>query len=346
MYHYPINNLDYFSKLFTVTPDLHSMGKSLNRYMQIKVHPLLEKCDCKKVIVRGYFDRSCGISNKEKNDKLFNYMRPTANIVNSNLYINCFPGIDYVFHYGNILKSYIASTNKQMEVIHCIPNEAECWKAITESELKDIPTVHTVIMGYVEGLEWISDDSSWYGTGNFLWKRVHLSTSEGILLGCKHTYWGEIAGRIVDYLAVKGVKRIIYSGKLGTLNSTLVPNVTIATGNSSILPNGETIRWNNFFENICDIQVYNGIHITVPSVLQETKEWLLFNKDRADFVDPEIGHMALAAHNNKVEFSYFHIISDNLSKKFESDLSNERGADVIRNRIALCKKIGVAIKAL
>lgn len=345
MYSYPIDSLDYFSELLTVTPDLHSMGQSLDRYMSIKVHPLVDKCNCTQIVVRGYFDRSRGISSKEKTDKLFNYIRPTANVDDSILYINCFPGIDYVFHYGNIIKSYVAMTHKQIDVAHYLPSEEECWNAI-ESELREIPKTHTVIMGYVEGIQRISDDAMWHGAGNFLWKRVHLSTNDGILLGCKHTYWGEIAGRIVNYLAMNGVKRVIYSGKLGTLNPRLVPNMTIATGNSSILPNGTTVRWNNIFENIVDGQVYNGVHITVPSVLQETKKWLNDYKGDVDFVDPEIGHMALAAYNTQIQFSYFHIISDNLSTKFDSDLSNERKPDVIKNREGLCLKIGEAIKAL
>ena len=202
MYHYPIDNLDYFSELLTISPDEHTMGTSLNRYMKIKVHPLLDEYNCSQVIIRSCFDRSCGISNKEKTDKLFNYIRPTATANDSVLSINCFPGIDYIFHYGNIIKSYVALTNKNIDVTHYIPSETECWNAIVESELKNIPKAHTVIMGYVEGVQWISDNSAWHGTGNFMWKRVQLSTGEGILLGCKHTYWGEIAGRIVCYLAM------------------------------------------------------------------------------------------------------------------------------------------------
>ena len=165
-------------------------------------------------------------------------------------------------------------------------------------------------------------------------------------MGCKHTYWGEIAGRIVKFLAKNGVKRIIYSGKLGTLNSKLIPNQTIATGNSSILPNGRIIEWKNLFDEIVDFQVFKGVHITVPSVLQETKTWLNENKSSVDFVDPEIGHMALSAYESGIEFSYLHIVSDNLSVKFETDLSNERRTDVIENRKNLCKKIGNMILKL
>lgn len=345
MYHYPVNDLGFFSNLLTITPDEHSMGSSLRRYMEIKIHHLFYAHNYDKIIVRGYFDRSCGISTKEKTDKLFNYIRPTATIDDSTLYLNCFPGIDYVFHYGNIMKSYVALTDKKTDVVSLPPTEDACWHAIVESELKNVPKAHTVIMGYVEGLQGISYDSIWHGSGNFLWKGVHLSTNEGILLGCKHTFWGEIAGRIVNYLAASGVKRIIYSGKLGTLNAHLIPNSTIATGNSSILPNGEIIRWDNLFENLESKQVHNGTHITVPSVLQETKKWVEKN-NRVDFVDPEIGHMALAAYNNNIQFSYFHIVSDNLSMKFKSDLSNERELDVIKSRRELYHKIGWAIKNL
>lgn len=346
MYYYPIKNADIFSHLLTVAPDQHSMGDSLKRYMSIKIHQLIDEKEVEQIVVRGKFDRSDGISKKEKTGKLFNFIRPTATLDKRRLYLNCFPGIDYVFHYGNIVKSYVALKQKDIDVVHILPNEHECWHAIVDSELKFVPKVHTVIMGYVEGLQYISPDIVWHGTGNFLWKRLSLADGDGILLGCKHTYWGEIAGRIVTYLAMKGIKRIIYSGKLGTLEPGLVPNETIATGNSSILPNGECVHWTNLFETISDPHVYSGTHITVPSVLQETKSWLAINRDKADFVDPEIGHMALAAQNCKIQYSYLHIISDNLSTRFDADLSNERENHIIKQRKRLCEIIGEAILAL
>lgn len=346
MYRYPINDNSCFSTLLAINPLEHSMGSSLKRYLEIKVHPLFYGRNFDKIIVRNNFDRKSGISNKEKSNKLFNYIRPTAAIEDSTLYINCFPGIDYVFHYGNILKSYASLTNRSIDVIPCLPTDEECWNVISESELKYVPKVHTVIMGYVEGLQWISDEFNWNEVGFYAWKNVSLATNKAILLGCKHTYWGEIAGRIVSYLALNGVKRIIYSGKLGTLKSNIEPNISIATGNTSILPNGEIIRWNNIFDNIVDTntRVYRGIHITVPSVLQETTLWLDQNINNADFVDPEIGHMALAALNNNIQFSYFHVVSDNLSKKYEADLSNERQRGVIEKREELYRKIGLIIR--
>ena len=112
MYRYPINDNSCFSTLLAINPLEHSMGSSLKRYLEIKVHPLFYGRNFDQIIVRNNFDRKSGISNKEKSNKLFNYIRPTAAIEDSTLYINCFPGIDYVFHYGNILKSYASLTNR------------------------------------------------------------------------------------------------------------------------------------------------------------------------------------------------------------------------------------------
>lgn len=339
MYKYPISNYDVFNNLLDIIPSDHSMDESLMKYMEMKIHPQIEKENYKKIVVQGLYDRTDGISSKEKTGKLFNYIRPTSDKKGDTLYINCFPGIDYVFHYGNIIKTYLSLKHKNVSMVHLLPTEEECWHAICKSNLENIPEVHTVILGYVEGIQDISPNKDWNGEGDFLWKSIKLASSDGILLGCKHTYWGDISGRLVGMLASRGVKRIIYVGKLGTLNPDLVPNITIATGNSSILPNGDVVEWDNIFSNINDPQVYYGKHITVPSVMQETKDWLNQNKKRYDFVDPEIGHMALSAKNSKIQFSYLHIISDNLSKKFNEDLSNERKEEVITNRKKLCKKI-------
>lgn len=190
MYEYPINDACLFSKLIQISSKDHSMGDSLKQYLDIKIHPFIEKKDIQQVIIRGHFDRSNGISVKEKNGKLFNYMRPTAEKIDQNVIINCFPGIDYVYHYGNIISSYFKQKGVDtITVEHIIPAENLCWQQIVE-ELKSIPITQTVIMGYVEGLEWMSNDTQWHGTGYFLWKKVKLSSGEGLLLGCKHTYWG------------------------------------------------------------------------------------------------------------------------------------------------------------
>lgn len=87
-----------------------------------------------------------------------------------------------------------------------------------------------------------------------MWKRI---TDDKILVGCKHSYWGDIAGYIVAALARKGVKRVIYVGKLGTLNKSYAPNGTIATGNKSIF----IVIWTSF---LCP---RNGVHINLNTVI-------------------------------------------------------------------------------
>ena len=75
-----------------------------------------------------------------------------------------------------------------------------------------------------------------------------------------------------------------------------------------------------------------GRHATLGSVLHETREWYEGMKDRAEFVDPEIGMMARAAVRSGVGFGYLHMVTDNLGRKYEEDLSNEREEGVLKRR--------------
>lgn len=222
MYNYPFpKEQNYFTPI-AIMPDKHSMGDSLFNYLDIKVHPLLKSDSLSTINVTGNFCRDNHISSIEKNDKQFNYMRPTVTISNQTAEADCFPGIDYVYHYSNLIKSYMLMNGKDI-TIHCnLPSERVCWTALDNSTLKYIPRVDTVIMGYVEGLDFLSEDKTWNGDGNFLYKNIRTKSGSAILLGCKHTFWGEIAGRIVIYLSQLGVKRIIYTGKLGTLVDNIV----------------------------------------------------------------------------------------------------------------------------
>lgn len=337
-YHYPINSLDMFINPLAILPKQHTMGNSLIKYMEMKIPDKIIGGSFNKVIIKPCFDRSIGISKNEKNDKLFNYMRPTSYITKNTAYVNCFPGIDYVFHYGNILKTYLYLNNNNSNIEIVLPSEEDCFNALERSGIYRIPKVDTVILGNVEYLQSLSESKIWEGDSNFLWKRIG-DNKDALLLGCKHTYWGEISARLIMTLADLGVKKVIYSGKLGGINAEFVPNKLIATGNTSILPNGSKICWDNMFENIKDSVIREGTHITVPSVLQETKKWIRDYAYQYEFVDPEIGHMANAAINSNIKFSYLHIISDNLLVKYTEDLSNERKETVINNRRYLYKSI-------
>src|ERR1700761_7908144 len=65
-----------------VTIESHTMGDSLKRYLEMKVHPLVGFYDWDKLIVTARHDRNSELgavtSSKEKADKPFNWMRPTG----------------------------------------------------------------------------------------------------------------------------------------------------------------------------------------------------------------------------------------------------------------------------
>ena len=89
------------------TPETHTMGNALLKYLNIKIHSEIDNYVPNEIIVRGKHDRKNSIiSKKEKSGKLFNFYRPTIEFDNKKVYVNCYPGIDYVRHYANILASY------------------------------------------------------------------------------------------------------------------------------------------------------------------------------------------------------------------------------------------------
>lgn len=57
----------------------HSMGKSLEKYIELKVNDKIYDKDIQKIIVRGKYIRDDKQIKKEKN-KRFNYKRPTIEI--------------------------------------------------------------------------------------------------------------------------------------------------------------------------------------------------------------------------------------------------------------------------
>jgi len=89
--------------------------------------------------------------------------------------------------------------------------------------------------------------------------------------------------------------------------------------------------------------VIQGEHYTIPSVMNETKEWLKNNKNYA-FIDNEIGFMAKAAQSEAIQFSYLHIISDNLYGGFQEDLTNERGKAAKEHRTKILQKAKTLIE--
>ena len=65
-----------------ITPKTHTMGDSLHRYLAMKIHPLVDCSEWTNLVVVGQHSRvhdaGTVVSSKEKRDKPFNWMRPTA----------------------------------------------------------------------------------------------------------------------------------------------------------------------------------------------------------------------------------------------------------------------------
>ncbi|KAM0124290.1 hypothetical protein ACHAO1_011084 [Botrytis cinerea] len=120
---------------------------------------------------------------------------------------------------------------------------------------------------------------------------------------------GLAAGNLVRALQqLCQVKCVLYVGKLGSLKSEHIPNSVLATGNTTSV-NGANVEWHNHLADILneDPCVIQGRHKTLPSVLDETKKWLADHIGELDYVDPEIGYMALASIAGGTKFGYLPI---------------------------------------
>ncbi len=298
----------------------HTMkNEILEKYCKSKVHSLFKGNDIKKIHIIPQYDRSKNVAVSEKNDKLFNFKRPTAEIVNGEGYLYVFPGEAYVRHYTKIYEQLGYSVQ--------VPDfSQEDIRSAMESVFpQHFPKVDTVIIGYVEPLSGLSD---WEGDGDIQWQLQSIKGELVAFVGVKFSYWGDIIYHLTEKLS-HYCSKIIYIGKLGSLNIDDQPNKTLATGNSSFV-DGQEITWKSIFEY--SPLVTEGKHITVPSVLDETQQWFQNNKDIYRFVDPELGWIAKAAQDNHIEFSYLHLVTDNLHGKSLEDLTTERESEVLKKR--------------
>ena len=104
---------------------------------------------------------------------------------------------------------------------------------------------------------------------------------------------------------LNGARCVLYIGKLGSLRAEHVPNYWLATGCESVVRN-ELVKWENPLELHLQHSrsIGYGVHCTLGSVLDETKDWLLAMEKHYDFVDSEIGHMAKASLEGGTQFPF------------------------------------------
>lgn len=321
----------------------HTMSvPSLRRYLEIKAHHLLCERDWARILVIGDYDRACVASANEKNDKLFNWQRPTAQADGDTLVIKCFPGLDYVRHYALVIATYLSLAGRYRgQVSYELPDECACAAAVERLDL-DPSGDDLVVLGW--GLGHFTDPGAWTAGHGYAWQRAEHQGRRVLYLGYQHSIWGDTAGRVVSRLAALGARRVAYIGKVGALDPAIAPNACLATGDTSILGDGP-VRWGNVFAGLADGQpdVRHGVHVTSPSILLEDTRWLAGQGGRA-FVDPEIGHMGRAAACSGIEFGFLHVVSNNLAAAYPADLSNERLVHVIERRARLLDRIHEIIR--
>lgn len=325
-----------------IAVDGHTMAPDrLLRYLQIKVHHLIQDHDWERIHVVGAYDRNAVISANEKTGKRFNFERPTAQHHGRDLVVKAFPGADYVHHYALIIATYLAMTGKPADsVTYELPDPAASREAVAKLDL-DLDG-DLVIVGW--GLAHLAPaDGAWiYGRG-YAWQRTEIHGRRVVYLGFLHSIWGDVAGQVVTRMAELGARDVVYVGKVGALNPDIEPNTRLATGNTSLV-GGTPVTWHDFFGDFATAQpgVRAGVHVTSPSILLENQDWLTEHAGHA-FVDPEIGPMGAAAHRAGIGFGYLHVISNNLARHYPADLSNERHHDVIAKRAVLISKIRAII---
>lgn len=324
----------------------HTMSvPSLLRYLEIKTHHLVHDQDWRRIRVIGAYDRDGVISTNEKNDKPFNWQRPTADVTGEGeeLVIQCFPGQDYVLHYALIIATYLSMVGRYRgQVSYELPSETTCRAAVAQLDL-DVTGDDLVVLGW--GLGHFVGEAPWRAGHGYAWQRRDVDGRSVLYLGYLHSIWGDVAGRVVARLAELGARRVVYVGKLGSLESHVAPNTSLATGNTSVLPRGRRVTWPDFFGGLAASQpdVHTGVHATSPSILLEGQSWLE-QQDGRHFVDPEIGHMGHAAAAAGIEFGFLHVISNNLARHYPADLSNERLDTVLQHRRALLDRIHEIIR--
>lgn len=331
----------------------HTMHDSLPAYIISRIHSDIQAKAWSRILVRGSYKRTeaARVSRTEKTNKRFNWQRPTAIQTNeSTLELACFPGKDYVLHHSLLVATYLSLTGGNPATVEMqAPDHQACMEIFKGSNLRLMGHIDIVIIGYVEHLA--GDSIDWEtGTSSsdemFAWKKFPTPEGRSVAyLGCVVSFWGDIAEQLVHALRSLNLARcVLYVGKTGSLCVSDYPNQVLATGDSSFI-DGRLVQWTNAFKDMLHVNgVCNGIHTNVSSPLQESKTWLSEWQSRARWVDCEIGYMARACIERRVQFGYLHIVSDNVAARYPQDLANERQDRVVQARLRLLDQVRRIIK--
>jgi hypothetical protein len=243
-----------------IAVDGHTMAPDrLLRYLQIKVHHLIQDHDWDSIHVVGGYDREAVISAHEKTGKLFNFERPTADVQGRDLIVKAFPGADYVHHYALIIATYLSMIGKPADTVtYELPDPTLSRDAVGKLDLELDGDL--VIVGW--GLAHLAPpDGVWNHGHGYAWQHTEIHGRQVVYLGFLHSIWGDVAGRVVTRLAELGAREVVYVGKVGALNPDIEPNTRLATGNTSLVGGG-FVTWPDFFSDFATAQA--GVHTWRP----------------------------------------------------------------------------------
>jgi hypothetical protein len=283
-----------------------------------------------------------------KGQKVFNWRRPTFVMSEEMVRCHVTPGTAYVLHYAHLVATAAMMRARDVVVTMAPPSPEEARDFIRQT-MPHVPAADAAIVGYTERLHLgDADDHPWVMTPGWGWKLARVGRKRVLLVGCEFSFWGDVAGHVVAELLERQVSDwVIYVGKLGTLNAGVRPNRMLATGTESLV-NAQPVQWQgrlaaNLPAN--DVRIIRDArHVTINSVVEETIAWFDRYAPTHDLVDPEIGHMGLAAQEAGSSFDFLHLVTDCLATDYGIGLYDERSKRVISRRIKLMGKISEMIE--
>jgi hypothetical protein len=338
-----------------VWQDNSESGRRLIDYLEPKVHSTLKQRRWKTIIIAGLYRRDDKniASLSENRGRKFNWQRPTAEIIDEDtVKLNCFPTTNYVLHYASLVSTYFSSVDSEIaptvEVI--APKRDAAADLFSHTNLADIGHADIVIIGYLDTFPptWISSNEPMTKAGAhekgrmFSWHKQKTRKGHTVAyLGCAAALWGDSVAYLVQAMQlICKLRCVLYVGRVGSLDPTLKPNQTLATGDLYHV-DGTVLRRHNALSEWTSKSklVQDGSLITVTSPLCEDQQWFQRWSKKHRWVDCETGYIARAAEQGNIDFGYLHIVSDNLGCQHAENLANEDEPTVQEERALLFREI-------
>ncbi|KAJ4286519.1 hypothetical protein N0V90_013219 [Kalmusia sp. IMI 367209] len=223
-------------------------GRRLIDYLEPKIHSTLKQRNWKRIVIVGLYKRDGKniASLSEDRDRGFNWQRPTAEIIDEDtVQLNCFPTVNYVLHYANLLSTYFSlnaakNASNPPKVDFIVPKQDAAADLFEHTNLIDIGHADIVIIGYLgtcpTELITLKQDFVEARTCQegrmFSWHK--MTTAQGCTvayLGCTAALWGDSVSYLVKALQpICNMNCVLYVGRVGCFDQDLKPNENLAIG--------------------------------------------------------------------------------------------------------------------